>query len=107
MQESGQTGLLGFEGPIQPGACEKHFNEWFLARGWKAESRPSLGEKGRQQEGNGWSGRFVCREAGRRDDSTIDVQFHPQKSGRGIGLIHWLPGRESIPAAASTAEGSP
>lgn len=87
MQESEQSGLLGFQGAGQTEGWQQHFSTWFQKQGWnQSESwQPLQG---------GWSGRFVRREPGRMEDSTIQVQCYQQKTGQGVGLIQWFPGRK-------------
>ena len=101
MQEAGQTGVLGFRGRFDLVAWQSHFNSWLQESGWQPA------EPWRQQAG-GWSRRFVSREAGRANDSTLQIQFHMQNTDQGVGLIHWLPGRE-LPSVApsSTLRGTP
>lgn len=101
MQEAGQTGLLGFRGRLDPAAWQRHFAGWLQTRGWKQVSSW-------EQQSGGWSSRFVCREAGRVSESTIQIQFHRQNTDQGVGLIDWLPGRESPPAVPQpTSRGTP
>ncbi len=101
MQEAGQTGLLGFQGRLDPAAWQAHFDRWLTARGWKQANAW-------EHQADGWSSRYVCHEAGRANESTIQIQFHLQNTDQGVGLIHWLPGRES-PAVAPqpTSRGTP
>ncbi|MDB5340100.1 MAG: hypothetical protein JWN70_5719 [Planctomycetaceae bacterium] len=101
MQEAGQTGLLGFRGRLDPAAWQRHFDGRLQTRGWK-QVVPW------EQQSGGWSSRFVSREAGRDNESTIQIQFHLQNTDQGVGLIHWLPGRESSPVAPQpTSRGTP
>ncbi len=101
MQEAGQTGLMGFRGRLDPAGWQSHFDSWLQVRGWR-QVDPW------QHQAGGWSSRFVSREAGRANESTIQIQFHPQGIDQGVGLIHWLPGRESPPVAPPpTARGTP
>lgn len=92
MQETGQGGLLGFQGEDVDNGWQRHFTQWFEGHGWK----PAGGGK---SPGAGWTGRFARREPGNESDSTIDVQFHPQAKGPVAGLIHWMPGRPALPPA--------
>ncbi len=97
MQESGQGGVLGFQGVNRGDAWQQHFTQWFQAGGWQQSD-------GWQANGGGWSNRFVRREAGRLEDSTIQIHFYPQQIDQSVGLIQWVPGRkprtESPPPAA-------
>ncbi len=100
MQESGQGGLLGFQGVSRGDIWQRHFTKWFQAQGWQQAD-------GWQSHGGGWSNRFVRREPGRLGDSTIQIHFHPQQTGQSVGLIEWLPARESrtaspLPASRGT-----
>lgn len=96
MQETGQCGLMGFQGTGQTDVWQQHFSNWFQAQGWtQSESwQPLQG---------GWSGRFVRREPGRMEDSTIQVQCYQQQTGRGVGLIQWFPGRKPLPESPQPA----
>ncbi len=101
MQESGQTGLLGFQGRMDPAAWQSHFDSWLGKQGWK-QINPWT------QAADGWAGRFVSQPAGAAAESAIQIQFHRQKNDQGVGLIHWLPGRESAAAESpSTSRGTP
>lgn len=101
MQEPGQSGLLGFRGRLDPVAWKNHFENWLRARGWQ------LADPWSHQAG-GWSSRYVKPAAGQAHESIIQVQFHLQNADQGVGLIHWLPGREVPPEAPRpTARGTP
>lgn len=100
MQEAGQSGLLGFQGVGKPDAWQQHLSTWFQKQGW---TQPDNWEP--LQEG--WSGRFVRREPGRLDESTIHVQCY-QQSGQGLGLVQWFPGRKPAPESPpATSRGTP
>lgn len=100
MQESGQSALLGFQGTGQIETWKQHFTSWLGARGW-TQAEPW------QVANDGWSGRFVQREPGRREDSSVHIQFH-QQTQQGVGLIQWFPGRKPSPEPSRpAARGTP
>ena len=101
MQEAGQSGLLGFQGAGRSDDWQRHFSGWLGEQGW------SLPE-GWQAVKGGWTGRFVRREPGRVDDSTLQIQCYQQPTGQGVGLIQLYPGRTPRPEPSpATSEGTP
>lgn len=84
MQESGQAGLLGFQGEGTDDVWQRHFTNWLEHNGWTRA-------KDWQASGESQSAQFIKREG--QSESMLQLQYHRQANGRVIGLVQLLPGR--------------